>query len=354
MRLVNSLAPGAGRGPRGRRRAARLAGGDGRADAAGRGDLRLDRGPQAGRARPATRSWPRCTRPRGGSGASGPVAAGAAGVVRRRACRSSAGRWSPATSRSWSRAPSPTRWTAAAPPRRPALHLARAHPAAPAARPTSARSPRCAGCTPSCSAAGRSTRPSRRRAEDAGLHAGRDVRRQRDRRAAASTTATRSTAWRWRSATDGRIRIGGPDPLRGLRGRPGADRAARSSTGGTSPPTPAASTRTAGCRCSAASTTWSSAAGSTCRCRPSPRGCASTPRSRPPRCWACRTRSGGTGWWPSWSAPWCSRRSATGSARRTRARGRRGRWSPLDALPLLDNGKVDRQALVARAGGDAA
>ena len=51
-----------------------------------------------------------------------------------------------------------------------------------------------------------------------------DLRHGRDLRAAASTTASRSTASRSPSATDGRVRLGGPTLFAGYEGEPGADR----------------------------------------------------------------------------------------------------------------------------------
>ena len=151
--------------------------------------------------------------------------------------------------------------------------------------------------------------------------------------------------------TDGRIRIGGPTLFDGYDGDPELT-ARRSSTGGTSPPTPAASTRTAGCTCSAASTTWWSAAASTCPC----------PRSRArlrehPAVEAVEVLGVED---EEWGQRVVAFVVAVGGAALDEARDWVGEvhprsWAPrqvvvLDSLPLLDNGKVDRQALVALAG----
>ena len=91
--------------------------------------------------------------------------------------------------------------------------------------------------------------------------------------------------------------------------------------------------------CSAGSTTWWSAAGSTCRRPPSPRGCASTRRSRPPRCvgvadheWGNRVSRAPAG---RSAGPRLSTTPATGWRERTRGPGRRASVVVVPTLPML-------------------
>ena len=93
---------------------------------------------------------------------------------------------------------------------------------------------------------------------------------------------------------DGRLRISGPMLFDGYDGDPELTARGARSTAGSAPRTPPGSTRTAGSRCSAGSTTSWSAAASTSRRRRSRSGCASTPPSGTSRCSASPTRSGGS------------------------------------------------------------
>ena len=320
---------------------------DGRARAAGRGDLRLDRAPQAGGAARAARSWP----PRTRHATSGSAARGrwlltlpASYVAGLQVVVPLAGRRATSPRCSRSTAPSPTR------PRRGCRDVRSSRwcpPSCTGCSTTPARPPRCAASTPCCSAAARSTRrcgpgPRRRACGWSRRTAPRRPRRLRVRRLPARRRRARD-----RRAT-ARIRIARPDALRRLRGRPGAD---RRDAGGRLVPhlrrRPARRGRPAA-RARPRSTTWWSAAASTCRPPRSPRGCASTPASPPPRCSASPTRSGATGWSPSWCVGAALRWSEAARLGRRRAPalvGAARSWSSLDALPLLDNGKPDRLRL---------
>ena len=177
---------------------------------------------------------------------------------------------------------------------------------------------------------------------------GGDLRRLRVRRAA----ARRRGRSRW--PPTGGSGSAGPTLFDGLPRRPDRRPRRRWSTAGSSPPTPAGSTRTAGCRCSAGSTTWWSAAGSTCRRPRSPPGCASTPR-----CAAAEVVGVPDAEWGN-RVGRASLVEPVGTLALDEARDWVGRrhpraWAPRErgrrtALPMLANGKVDRLAVRELAG----
>ena len=188
---------------------------------------------------------------------------------------------------------------------------------------------------------------SARRADGRGPAGGRDVRLRGDRR----RLRLRRHAARRGGRRD---RHRGPDPdrradaLRRVRRRPGADRGVPWSTAGSSPPTPAASTRTAGCTVlgriddmvvSGGVNVPAPGGGRPAPRAPGHRGGRGARRRRPgvgqP---GGRVRRGRPGRRPRASC-------ATGSPRSTRGPGRRARSSCVDEIPLLDNGKPDRLAL---------
>ncbi len=318
----------------------------------GGGDLRVERTAQAGPAAQGGRAG--LGR---GVGAAGRclrrVGAGAAGVVRRRGAgaRPLAGRraTSPCCSRTTAR------WRRRWPRYRPgSTGSSRSCPRSCTAPSTTPTTPmtlrRSRRCTPCSWAAGPSTWRCASGRPRPGCAWWRRTARPRP-PAAASTTGCPSTGSAWRSAPTGGSGSAGPPSSRGTtttrRSRPRCW-----STGGSTPPTPGASTTTGACRCWDVSTTWWSAAGSTCR-RPRWRpGCASTPRVAaaevlgvPDEEWGGRLVAfvvGVTG------------PVALDELRAWVADAHPRSWAPrqlvdLEALPLLANGKPDRVALRAMA-----
>ena len=229
--------------------------------------------------------------------------------------------------------------------RDPDVRLARADPAAPASSATPSRSRPCARCHAVLLGGGAVDPALRGAGRGAGRPGGRHVRLVARPPAAASTTACRSTGSAWRSAPTGRVRIAGPTLFERLRRRPRADRRVRSSTAGSSPPTPAASTRTAACRSRPRRRRGRQRRREGPGHRRRRGGCASTPRRPTPRSSASPTPSGASGSSPSSSATSARPSCATGSATSTPGRGRRASSGRVESLPLLPNGKVDRQAI---------
>ena len=217
--------------------------------AAGGRDVGLDAAGRSGWCCPARRCWPRCAATDAPAGRRRAVAAGAAGGVRRRG----AGRLPLAGRR---RTPpvlleDHPSFVAAVGAGRPDVRLAGADPAAPDARATPTEVAALRSSAPCCSAAARSTPrcgPGPRSAGRAPWW--RRTARPRP-RAAASTTACALdgvglAARRRRAAADR-----GTDAVRRLRRRPGADRRGAGRRLVPHRRRRPASTRTAGCRCSA-------------------------------------------------------------------------------------------------------